>query len=142
MNASNLLSSGQVSIFESVFSDLQSLVSGDNFQRLVDTWVNFVLNSRVLTLKVISDDHKINSVMSGLNIWIVVDVHNLHVKVEEVVERSVLNVVGSWSTHVSAQDILVLFEESSVLFIIHGEVFDHFEFNRGFGSFENLLCGS
>lgn len=79
VDAGDLLSTSQVSILKGILSNLDSLFSGDDLQRFENTWEDFVLNSGVLTLEIVSNDHKIDIVVSGGNIWEVMEVANLHI---------------------------------------------------------------
>lgn len=54
---------------ESESGDSLSLGSGGNLQALHDAWETRVLESRVLSLGVLSDDGKVDVVVPGLEAW-------------------------------------------------------------------------
>jgi hypothetical protein len=65
----DLLSSGDKSVLHGVVSHSGSISSGDDFAGLENAWVNLVLDSRVLSFQVISDDDEIDVLVSGLDSW-------------------------------------------------------------------------
>jgi hypothetical protein len=74
VDSCDLLSTGQVSVFEGVVGNSRSSSLGDDLQRFVNSWVNFVLDTRVFTFEIVSDDDEIDIFVSGVNIWELVNV--------------------------------------------------------------------
>jgi hypothetical protein len=69
VNDGDLLSSGDVSMLQSIVGNSGSSFSGDDFKGFKNAWVDFVLDSGVLSFEVISDDDEIDALVSGFGVW-------------------------------------------------------------------------
>jgi hypothetical protein len=68
VDRSNFLPAGEHRSLESVVGNSGGFGLGDDFEGLENPWVDLVLDSRVLSLKVISDDAEVDVFVSGLDV--------------------------------------------------------------------------
>jgi len=68
MDGSDLLSSGKVGEFESIFSNSSGGFLGDDLDTFNDTRVNFVFDTGIFSFSVFSEDDDINLLVSGTDI--------------------------------------------------------------------------
>lgn len=68
MDARNFLSADQSSVLECELANSSGLLAGDNLDGLEDSRVDFVLDSRVLTLEVFSDDDHVDAFVSDVDV--------------------------------------------------------------------------
>jgi hypothetical protein len=66
VNARDFLSAYQSRMFECKLADSSSLLARDDFDRLEDSRINFVLDSRVLAFKVLPDDNHVDVLVSHI----------------------------------------------------------------------------
>lgn len=64
VNTRDLLSADECSVLECELADSFGLFAGHDLDRLEDSWVDLVLDTRVLALEVFSDDDHVDSFMS------------------------------------------------------------------------------
>lgn len=69
MNNCDLLSIGCQCILKGILSNSLTLLLGDDLHRLNHTWVDLMLNRRVLALASLSDRHDVNVLVSCLYAW-------------------------------------------------------------------------
>lgn len=138
MDTGNLLSSSQVSILEGITSNLHGLLSGNYLQGLEYTWIDLMLDSSVLSLEIISNNHKINILVSFIDIWVVLNMNNLNIKSKMLVESKILNIVASLDSDITSKDGLVLSHSLEMLRVLHREILNDIELNRTLDGIEDL----
>jgi len=82
VDAGDLLAVVCESEAEGELGDTLRLCAGDDFERLDDTWDRLVLQARVFSLGVLTDDAEVDILVAGLVTWDVLDEDNGRIDIE------------------------------------------------------------
>lgn len=63
-------------------------------------------------------------------------------KVQILIKSGILNVLGSWGTHITNEKVLVVLEQSPGFGVLEGEVLDDVKGDWGVGGLENIYNSS
>mmetsp|Transcript_74219 Transcript_74219/g.86110 ORF Transcript_74219/g.86110 Transcript_74219/m.86110 type:complete len:207 (-) Transcript_74219:339-959(-) len=111
VDCSDFLSSRKESELKSILSNSERVCSSDDLNALHDSWVDLMLDTRVLSFGVFSQNDDINTFVSGVSVWKFSCVGHVAEHVQILINLSVFNVNRVRSLRNDTQeDVIILFQ--------------------------------